>query len=495
VQTHGALSNYTYGYGHPPLGWVTLSLWSWARGLGHTLPSIVMGREFMVALSIVSCSLLYTLARRLGMGRPFAAGAVVLFAFSPLSLYFHRLVFIDNPAIAWALAAFVLALSPRRRLWTFAASGACFAGCVLSKETAVVLLPALLVAAAQNFDRRTRRYCLALLASFFVLTCLAYPLYAFLKGELIPGAGHVSLVDELVEQLFGRATTGSIFDPQSGVRGIVGYWLQLDPWLVGAAFFLAPIALALRTTRAAAVACVTQFALILRPGYLPFMYVIGLLPFAAIVVAGTADVLWRTAIGRIRPVGSDRGGWRAIVSWVSTRLAWPMRGAAAAALACVVTVFALVVAPGWAAADREAMTLRLDGAQRAAHSWLVHNVDHRKRLLVSDDFWIYLIDHGFDAHPMEGGFYSRTVVFYWAFDYDPAVQKYFPNGWRDFDYIVSTQGMRNDIGEVPETAEALKHSRLVVGFGDGPTRIEIRAVNRGQGRAPRVHHYPAVKQG
>jgi hypothetical protein len=96
---------------------------------------------------------------------------------------------------------------------------------------------------------------------------------------------------------------------------------------------------------------------------------------------------------------------------------------------------------------------------------------------------------------MKGGFYSRTVVFYWPFDYDPAVQKYFPNGWQDFDYVVSTQGMRNDIGQVPETAEALKHSRVVAGFGDGPIRIEIRAVNRGKAPAPGVRHYTAVTQG
>src|SRR5204862_7628104 len=122
------------------------------------------------------------------------------------------------------------------------------------------------------------------------------------------------------------------------------------------------------------------------------------------------------------------------------------------------TVSALVVAPGWAAADWEVMTLRLDGELRAAQDWLIHNVDHSKRLLVSDDFWIFLIDHGFDARPMDGGFYSGTVVFYWAFDFDPAVQKHFPNGWRDFDYVVSTLGMRKDIEQVTETAEAVEHS-------------------------------------
>src|SRR5207237_7768519 len=53
VQTHGALSNYTYGYGHPPLGWIMLSLWSWAGGLfGHTVPTIDVSREMIVALTI-----------------------------------------------------------------------------------------------------------------------------------------------------------------------------------------------------------------------------------------------------------------------------------------------------------------------------------------------------------------------------------------------------------------------------------------------------------
>ena len=69
------------------------------------------------------------------MGRAFAAAAVIMFGLSPVALYYHRAVLLDNIAIAWALAAFVLALTPRRRLWAFAGSGACFAAAALSKET------------------------------------------------------------------------------------------------------------------------------------------------------------------------------------------------------------------------------------------------------------------------------------------------------------------------------------------------------------------------
>jgi hypothetical protein len=167
----------------------------------------------MLVVSVISSWLVFTLARRLGIGRPFAAGAVILFAFSPVGLFFQRLVLLDNFAVAWALAAFVLAMSPRRRLWAFAGSGACFAACVLSKETALVLLPALLLAAIQNSDHRSRRYGVTLLASFFGLIALSYPLYATLKGELFPGSGHVSLIGEAIVQLFTRKSSGSILDP------------------------------------------------------------------------------------------------------------------------------------------------------------------------------------------------------------------------------------------------------------------------------------------
>jgi cellulose synthase/poly-beta-1,6-N-acetylglucosamine synthase-like glycosyltransferase len=453
---HGALAPYTYSYGHPPLAWLFIALWTWASGIfGHATYSIDTGRELMLVVSIVSCSLVYTLARRLDMSRPFAVVAVILFALSPVALYFHRAVLLDNVAIAWALAAFVLAATPRRRLWGFAASGACFAAAVLSKETTLILLPALLLAAAQSSDRRTRRYCLTLLGSFLTLVAFAYPLYATLKGELLPGPGHVSLVGYTMVQLFTRKTTGSIFDPQSESHAIVTEWLRLDPWLLAAGLVLSSIALARRSTRALAVAFLIQVVMALRPGYLPNMYVIGLLPFAALVVAGGSEALWRRAQGMTPRV-----------------LAWSMRAAIAALALAVV----LLVAPRWKDGVHAATTLRLDGPERAAQRWLVHNVSHDKRLIVDDEFWIYLIEHGFDDRPMRGGFFSQTVVSYWPLDYDPAVKQRFPKGWRDFDYLVSTQAVRSTTTLTPTTARALDHSRLVVRFGHGPTRIDVRAI-------------------
>jgi glycosyltransferase XagB len=451
---HGALAPYTYSYGHPPLAWLLISLWTWARGLfADTSYSIDTGRQLMFVVTLVSCSLVFILARRLGMGRAFAAAAVLLFALSPVGLFFHRAVLLDNIAMAWVLAAFVLAWTPRQRLWAYAGSGACFAAALLSKETTLVLLPALLLAAWQNMDKHTRRYCVALLGSFLGVIALSYPLYAALKGELLPGQGHVSLLGYAVIQLVTREATGSLFDPQSQTHAIVMAWLQLDPWLLGLALALSPLALARRSTRAIALAFLIQVVMILRPGYLPNMYVIGLLPFAALIVSGAIETLWRRS-GRL-----------------------PLR-VAIAALAIALLISA---APHWARSDETAMAVQVDGSRRAAERWLVDNIGHHKRLIVPDEYWIHLIENGFDRRPVEGGFFSRTVVVYWPLDYDPAVKRHFPDGWRDFDYVVSTQAVRSTLRLTPTTARALDHSVVIAQFGQGEQRIEIRAIRRQEG--------------
>jgi len=454
---HGKLANYTYSYGHPPLAWMLIFLWTWVGGIfGHATFSIDGARAFMIAVSLVSCSLLYTLARRLGLGRGFATGAVVLFALSPLAIWFHRAALLDNPSIAWALAAFVLARTPKRHLWAFAASGACFAAAVLCKETTLDLLPALLYAAFQNADRRTARYCVTLLVTCFLLLSLSYVLYATLKGELVPGKGHVSLLGYMVVQLISRQGTGNPFDPTSQAHAIIAGWLKLDPWLLGSACALVPIALVRRSLQPVAVAYLIQVAMILRPGYLPNMYVIGMLPFAALVVAGSIEILWRR--------------WQAITD---RRIAW-----AIAPLVLVPAIeLAIHVAGWWQYDDQVAMSSQPDTATRAAERWVALHISREKRLIVGDEFWLYLINHGFDSFPMRGGFYSRTVVSYWPLDYDPAVRRAFPDGWRDFGYVISTQAIRDTTTQTPTTAQAIIHSRVLTTFGHGITRIEIRAID------------------
>jgi cellulose synthase/poly-beta-1,6-N-acetylglucosamine synthase-like glycosyltransferase len=454
---HGRLANYTYSYGHPPLGWLLIFFWTEAQGLfGGVVFSIDHARELMALIFLASCSLLYILARRLGFSWPAAAAAVLAMALTPLGVFFHRAVLLDNPSMTMAIAAFVLAWDPRRRLWAFVGSGACFALSVLCKETSFDLLPAVLFAVVQNADRRTRVYCVTLFLAAFALVGGFYPLYATLKHELVPGTGHVSLLGYLVVQLLTRKASGSVFSVQSQSHQEILAWLQLDPWLLFAALALVPLALMRRSTRAIAIALLIQVAVVLKPGYLPNMYVIGMLPFAALIVPGSLDALWRWA-GRIR----------------FATYTWAARSVVAAAAILAVAF----VGPRWAAADHTAMTVRMDTPERSAESWLTRHVSHGSRLLVVDQYWLYLVEHGYNDQPMRGGFFSDTVVSYWPLDYDPAVRKAFPDGWREFDYVVVNEDMLATLPQTPSAGAAIAHSQVVASFGQGVDRVQIRKIS------------------
>ena len=286
VQHWGRLSHYTYWYAHPPLGWIQIAGWTWLTdGFGRAPYAVAAVREFMFVAKLADIVLLYALTRRLRLGRVTAVLAVLLFALSPLSVYFTRAALLDNVVTPWLLAAFLIAAAPRRSLLGAAASAACMAIAVLSKETALLYLPAVLLLFLQRADRRNRRFTLTLFTTVFVLACSAYPLYALTKNELLAGNGHVSLEWAIRWQLFDRTGSGDIFDPNSTAHAVIRSWIQLDPWLPKLSLVLLLPALVMRRTRAVAFAFALQVLQLLRNGYLPYPYVIAMLPFGAIVVA------------------------------------------------------------------------------------------------------------------------------------------------------------------------------------------------------------------
>src|ERR1700761_6278149 len=135
-------THYSYWYDHPPLGWTQIALFAWVTdGFNRVAAAVFVGREFMVLVTLVSCALVWLLARRLGLRRTTSAVTVLLFGLSPLGQFYHRLVSLDNIETMWVLAALVCAASPRRGLGPAWRTAACAAVAVLSKETALILLP------------------------------------------------------------------------------------------------------------------------------------------------------------------------------------------------------------------------------------------------------------------------------------------------------------------------------------------------------------------
>ncbi|MEU3350043.1 glycosyltransferase family 39 protein [Streptomyces sp. NPDC037389] len=492
VQEGKGLAHYTYWYDHPPLGWLQLALVTWLpAALFPDVMSVAPMRIAMLLVTAISAVLLYVLARRLGLRRWAAALAMALFGLSPLAVVLQREIFLDNIAVLWILLAFCLAASPRRHLWHHFGAGLAAAVAVLTKETMLVVLPALLVTMWRHTHRDTRKFAVTGAITACVLTGLAYPLFALLNHELFPGDGHVSLIGGIKYQM-GRAGSGFILDGGSGAHAVLRSWLYYDRVLPLAGLAAAVLLLAAarwshtgRALAGPATAVVILALVALRPsGYLPAMYVIQMLPFLALAVAGAVS---------IRPLGAPPSG-----SWGSLRSGGPgaepleetgrggagkktltartaLRWAAVTALAATATA---AIAPHWYDATRTALTTDANAPYRAAAHWLRDkgNVPDpsRTRVLADDAIWLDLVHAGY--RPGTG------AVWFYKADLDPAIAKTMPRGWRDVDYVVASPAVRRDAPTLPLVKAALTNSETVASFGEGDGRIEIRRVTRAGAR-------------
>lgn len=453
----GELTHYTYWYDHPPLGWIQIAGYTALTGAFARYPfAVEAGREAMVFFAAVSSLLLFVLARRLGAGRATAAAAGLVFALSPLALQYHRTVYIDNVATPWLLAAFVLVLSRRQQLAGFAGAAACLGVAVLSKETYLLALPFLMWIAVRRADRSTRRYTLSVAGAVLVVIGGGYLLLAAVKGELLPGSGRVSLLQGITYQLGSRAASGSVFDAGSLANQATSQWWALDPVFIVLGTVAAVVGLFLRRVRPIAAMLVFLLAMMFRPnGYLPVPYVIVLVPFAALLVAYTAERAVLALAGRTRSRARGRIGGVA------------RRGLGAAWVAVTVTALAVAV-PLWGVQLRGFLVADLDRPMQQAEQWVGDNVPKSSRLLVDDAMWVDLV---------RDGFARDNVIWYYKLDTDAAVQRQSPNGWKDSDYVVTTDSMRTGGNSSRDVSLAVQNSTTVASFGTGDQRVDVRRIH------------------
>ncbi|MFG2294940.1 ArnT family glycosyltransferase [Streptomyces sp. NPDC048603] len=459
VQQGEGLAHYTYWYDHPPLGWIQVAGLTYLPSLFVPESMTVASMRFvMLLVSAVSAVLLYVLARRLWLPRWASGLAMGLFGLSPLSVVLQREIFLDNLAVMWMLLAFCLAASPSRHLWHHFASGLAAATAVLTKETMLVVLPALLVTMWRHSHRDTRKFAVTGAVTACALIGLSYPLYALLNAELFPGEGHVSLIGGITYQM-GREGSGFILDPGSGSHGVFQSWLYYDAvlplgGLAGAVLLLLTFrwSVTARALAGPALAAVILALVAMRPsGYLPAMYVIQALPFLALVLAGGAASITHAVL--------RRGPWRI------TYGRW-------AVLAVLVATAAVYVVPRWYDGNRTALTVDANAPYRQAAAWLGTEVEapETTRVLLDDALWLDAVHAGFEP--------GLGAIWFYKADLDPAVTKTLPRGWRDIDYVVSSPTVRRDARDLPNVKAALEHSTPVAVFGSGEDRIEIRRTDR-----------------
>ena len=449
----GALTHYTYWYDHPPLGWIQIAGYAGLTDAWNRYGLAVMAaREAMLFFALVSVLLVWLLARRIGLSRPAAAIGALVMGISPLAIQYHRTVYLDNVAVPWLLLAFLLALSRKNQLAGFVGSAFAFGISVLSKETFLLALPFLAWVMIRQADRSTRRYSLAIAGAVLVLVGSAYVALAAVKGELAPGKGHTSLWTGVTYQLGTRSASGSLFDTHSLFFKGVSQWWNLDPVFIVMALLASIVALFMPRLRPFGALVVFAAAVLFRPnGYVPVPYIIMLIPFGALVIAGVADFAVKTYRHR-----------------AATPTRTVSRRTAATVWLAVTSVAIAVAAPLWAHQLKTFTTVNFNAPMVSAENWVDTNVPHESRLLVDDSMWVDLV---------RDGFARDNVVWFYKIDTDGAIEAQNPNGWKDSDYIIETQSIRSSASGSPDVVAALKNSSVVASFGNGTAEVDVRKID------------------
>lgn len=442
----GDLAPYTYQYDHPPLGWIQLGALAWlpkVLGLGDGT-YVGAARYAIVPFFVATVILTYLIARRMRIRPPLATLTASLVLFSPLSLALGRQVYLDNIALPWILMAFYLALNERKALWHHIGAGVFFALAVLSKETMAVFGPGLLVALVNRPSWSNRAFSVVGFLVMGGLVLSFYPLMALLNWELLASPDRVSLQDAVAHQLVNRDGSGAVWADGSHRSALLQGWLHYDKYLIVAGVLAGFVCLTRRSSAWLPVAVgVFSLPVVLPSGYLPAMYVVGVVPFLALSVAVGLQMLW--------------GSLLRFTKNMNPRAAKAVRTTASAALVAPV---ALAVIPHVYAQDRALLSQQTNTDWTSTLEWVQRHVPTEDTVLVPYALWQDLnADDRQD--PWE-------VVATEKADLDPRFRVEHPDGWRGIEWVVlgpATEQTIQDL-ELRTAQRALDHSVPVQTFGD-----------------------------
>lgn len=444
----GELDVYTYRYDHAPLGWIFMSVWLLVTGEDRLMPSLLVSGRILMFLIFLACTyMVYVLTMRLtAQNRLAALAASLLFALSPLAVYFHRRILLDNIMTFWVLLSLVLATNPKVKLRNFILSALAFGIAVLTKLNAIFFLPAFLYIIWKKAHPAHRiqagLYWLAItgfvVISFFV--------YAMLKGELLPapiGADgqptRVSVVDTFTLQL-GRGDFAYPWLKESSFVQNILVWGYQD-WTILIAGLAATIALTIVGVRrrkkqplllglALIVWCMVAF--LARGKLVLNLYIIPLLPFFAMAF-GVFIALLQEWKPRIKGLSHGFIGFIILLTATSIILARPQKS----------------------------YTYNEVSNQIAALNWVRDNVP--KDAVIATDNYLY------PYLAQENNY--RNVSYFFSTEYDPEVRETYGDDWRNIEYLVLTHEVVEQIetGTVPNMKRLFDHSVLLASFTKGST--------------------------
>jgi 4-amino-4-deoxy-L-arabinose transferase-like glycosyltransferase len=483
VLREGRLSPYTYIYDHAPGGWLVIA--AWVSILPHQFEvfgnPINSGRVLMLIVHVVSVFLLFQTTYRLSHSAVAAVIASFFFNFSPLAVFYQRMVLLDNLMVFWVLLSLYFATSSaKRHVLMPVLSGIALGIGIITKENAIFFVPGIAYLVYRNVrPRLSFRFGLGFWIYATIALVSLYFLYAVLKNELLPTGlnfnlehpptDHASLLYEAWYQL--HRSQGSIFETNSLVwQFSLGTWLPKDTFilLAGSIATVVNFIAGWRNRAhdpgmlaAAALAAGYAFYLI-RGSVLLNFYVVPLIPFYAMSIS----MLGSRILDKV--VAANRVGWRpsvvraVVVAMFFTVLLLPFGG------------YVIVHNSQGKIVGHDLYTLPQTFMENDQIAFIRHNIPPNARIVMDDDLWVAL----HDVQP-----YYPYANSHWKAASDPDVSiKLLQQNWQNIDYIVMSNGMlaamrQNGPGE-GYILEALSHSTLIWQLKRGDVTLQIYQVQK-----------------
>ncbi|HEX2988740.1 MAG TPA: phospholipid carrier-dependent glycosyltransferase, partial [Chloroflexota bacterium] len=444
---------------HAPAGWLQIALWLaiLPKGAYTFGMAVASGRVLMLILHLASVFLLFKVTRAFSGSLLAATAATLMFTLSPLSLYYQRMVLLDNIMVFWVLLSIYVVQYHGSRLMTVLGSGAAMGIAILTKENAVFFLPVVGYLLFRTVRAgHMRRFAAWGWVFAVVMVVSVYPLYALLKTELLPAdmgflsdgapAQHVSLIGTIGWQL--QRSGGGILDPYSQFwRFFWAKWWAKDSVIIVVGMSAAIINLLagylLRRVNFVLVSllCLLFGVYLARGSVMLEFYVVPILPFLAMnfgLLVGLVMDRWPALLGVPLLLAAD---------------------------ICMIGLFVYTA--------RDHYLIDFTRLQKEQLAWVQENISPSSVMVVDDDIWV-------DLHEPDGD----TPTFprahsHWKVAQDPAVQvQALHNDWRSVDYLIMSNKLLTTFNEGSETLpiEIYDHSRLVAAFADGDVQLQVRQV-------------------
>jgi endo-1,4-beta-D-glucanase Y/4-amino-4-deoxy-L-arabinose transferase-like glycosyltransferase len=438
VSEQGNLAPYTYWYDHAPAGWLFIAGWAKVTGgyfaFGDALAS---GRIFMLVLHVCIAGLLYFITRKLSNGILAPTIAVLLFSLSPLGIYFQRRILLDNIMLFWSMISIAILLKDNLKIRHIVLSGLAFGIAILTKETAIFFIPALLYGVYLYSHVMHRRIALVQWLAVTGSVTSLYFFYALLKGEFFPvkaGEHRVSLLETFAYQS-SRGSGYPFWNIQSDFYHAFVTWLSRDPYLIifGIVSTLILLVFALRDKKLRMPVLLIVFSclFLMRGGLIIDFYVILLIPFLALAIGVVAQKMM-IALARNSKL------WRYALS---------------SALVLI------LVLPSALSSTKQYINNETE-PQLKAMDWIRENVDPKKKIVIEN--WMYTELRNPNKDPI-----FNDSEWYYKVQLDPSIRSKFQNSWKNIDYIAISYETLQTIqkGEGDFIGSILAKSELVASWG------------------------------